>query len=150
MGESLFIEPIKKFVSNMQEKLSALINKPDPNSPEDQLEPPIDETLDDDISIENDIVAQIPASIPEIDDDLLEIDTVDNNFLLEEENEKDQENSESDLNLVDDDNNLRDLFTTNVKTDPIVLQLLEKHGTLTAEELAKELNEFMQFIKDRD
>ena len=93
MGESLFIEPIKKFVSNMQEKLSALINKPDPNSPEDQLEPPIDETLDDDISIENDIVAQIPASIPEIDDDLLEIDTVDNNFLLEEENEKDQENS---------------------------------------------------------
>ena len=149
MGESLFIEPIKKFVSNMQEKLSALINKPDPNSPEDQLEPPIDETLDDDISIENDIVAQIPASIPEIDDDLLEIDTVDNNFLLEE-NEKDQENSESDLNLVDDDNNLRDLFTTNVKTDPIVLQLLEKHGTLTAEELAKELNEFMQFIKDRD
>ena len=150
MGESLFIEPIKKFVSNMQEKLSALINKPDPNSPEDQLEPPIDETLDDDISIENDIVAQIPASITEIDDDLLEIDTVDNNFLLEEENEKDQENSESDLNLVDDDNNLRDLFTTNVKTDPIVLQLLEKHGTLTAEELAKELNEFMQFIKDRD
>tara|TARA_B100001029_G_scaffold171760_1_gene168853 strand:- start:373 stop:822 length:450 start_codon:yes stop_codon:yes gene_type:complete len=149
MGESLFIEPIKKFVSNMQEKLSALINKPDPNSPEDQLEPPIDETLDDDISIENDIVAQIPASITEIDDDLLEIDTVDNNFLLEE-NEKDQENSESDLNLVDDDNNLRDLFTTNVKTDPIVLQLLEKHGTLTAEELAKELNEFMQFIKDRD
>ena len=124
MGESLFIEPIKKFVSNMQEKLSALINKPDPNSPEDQLEPPIDETLDDDISIENDIVAQIPASITEIDDDLLEIDTV--------------------------DNNLRDLFTTNVKTDPIVLQLLEKHGTLTAEELAKELNEFMQFIKDRD
>ena len=77
MGESLFIEPIKKFVSNMQEKLSALINKPDPNSPEDQLEPPIDETLDDDISIENDIVAQIPASITEIDDDLLEIDTVD-------------------------------------------------------------------------
>ena len=149
MGESLFIEPIKKFVSNMQEKLSALINKPDPNSPEDQLETPIDETLDDDISIENDIVAQIPASITEIDDDLLEIDTVDNNFLLEE-NEKDQENSESDLNLVDDDNNLRDLFTTNVKTDPIVLQLLEKHGTLTAEELAKELNEFMQFIKDRD
>ena len=149
MGESLFIEPIKKFVSNMQEKLSALINKPDPNSPEDQLEPPIDETLDDDISIENDIVAQIPASITEIDDDLLEIDTVDNNFLLEE-NEKDQENSESDLNLVDDDNNLRDLFTTNVKTDPIVLQLLEKHGTLTAEELAKELNEFMQFIKARD
>ena len=149
MGESLFIEPIKKFVSNMQEKLSALINKPDPNSPEDQLEPPIDETLDDDISIENDIVAQIPASITEIDDDLLEIDTVDNNFLLEE-NEKDQENSESDLNLVDDDNNLRDLFTTNVKTDPIVLQLLDKHGTLTAEELAKELNEFMQFIKDRD
>ena len=133
----------------MQQKLSAHINKPDPNSPEDQLEPPIDETLDDDISIENDIVAQIPASITEIDDDLLEIDTVDNNFLLEE-NEKDQENSESDLNLVDDDNNLRDLFTTNVKTDPIVLQLLEKHGTLTAEELAKELNEFMQFIKDRD
>ena len=104
----------------------------------------------DDITIENDIIPQIPATIPEIDDDLLEIDTVDNNFLLEEENEEDQENTESDLNLVDDDNNLRDLFTTNVKTDPIVLQLLEKHGTLTAEELAKELNEFMQFIKDRD
>ena len=148
MGESLFIEPIKKFVSNMQEKLSALINKPDPNSPEDQLETPIDETLDDDISIENDIVAQIPATIPEIDDDLLEIDTVDNNFLIEEDEEQEDNNTE--LNLVDDDNNLRDLFTTNVKTDPIVLQLLDKHGTLTAEELAKELNEFMQFIKDRD
>ena len=144
MGESLFIEPIKKFVSNMQEKLSALINKPDSNKLEEQLESPTDAIP------ENDIIPQIPATIPEIDDDLLEIDTVDNNFLLEEENEEDQENTESDLNLVDDDNNLRDLFTTNVKTDPIVLQLLEKHGTLTAEELAKELNEFMQFIKDRD
>jgi len=149
MGESLFIEPIKKFVSNMQEKLSALINKPDSNKLEEQLESPTDAIPENDITIENDIIPQIPATIPEIDDDLLEIDTVDNNFLLEE-NEKDQENSESDLNLVDDDNNLRDLFTTNVKTDPIVLQLLEKHGTLTAEELAKELNEFMQFIKDRD
>ena len=149
MGESLFIEPIKKFVSNMQEKLSALINKPDSNKLEEQLESPTDAIPENDITIENDIIPQIPANIPEIDDDLLEIDTVDNNFLLEE-NEKDQENSESDLNLVDDDNNLRDLFTTNVKTDPIVLQLLEKHGTLTAEELAKELNEFMQFIKDRD
>ena len=142
MGESLFIEPIKKFVSNMQEKLSALINKPDPNSPEEQLESPTNEIHENDITIENDIIPQIPATIPEIDDDLLEIDTVDNNFLLEEENEEDQENTQSDLNLVDDDNNLRDLFTTNVKTDPIVLQLLEKHGTLTAEELAKELNEF--------
>ena len=150
MGESLFIEPIKKFVSNMQEKLSALINKPDSNYPEEQLESPVDAIPENDITIENDIIPQIPANIPEIDDDLLEIDTVDNNFLLEEENEEDQENTESDLNLVDDDNNLRDLFTTNVKTDPIVLQLLEKHGTLTAEELAKELNEFMQFIKDRD
>lgn len=150
MGESLFIEPIKKFVSNMQEKLSALINKPDSNKLEEQLESPTDAIPENDITIENDIIPQIPANIPEIDDDLLEIDTVDNNFLLEEENEEDQENTESDLNLVDDDNNLRDLFTTNVKTDPIVLQLLEKHGTLTAEELAKELNEFMQFIKDRD
>ena len=150
MGESLFIEPIKKFVSNMQEKLSALINKPDSNKLEEQLESPTNEIYENDITIENDIIPQIPAIIPEIDDDLLEIDTVDNNFLLEEENEEDQENTESDLNLVDDDNNLRDLFTTNVKTDPIVLQLLEKHGTLTAEELAKELNEFMQFIKDRD
>lgn len=150
MGESLFIEPIKKFVSNMQEKLSALINKPDSNKLEEQLESPTNEIHENDITIENDIIPQIPAIIPEIDDDLLEIDTVDNNFLLEEENEEDQENTESDLNLVDDDNNLRDLFTTNVKTDPIVLQLLEKHGTLTAEELAKELNEFMQFIKDRD
>ena len=150
MGESLFIEPIKKFVSNMQEKLSALINKPDSNKLEEQLESPTNEIHENDITIENDIIPQIPANIPEIDDDLLEIDTVDNNFLLEEENEEDQENTESDLNLVDDDNNLRDLFTTNVKTDPIVLQLLEKHGTLTAEELAKELNEFMQFIKDRD
>ena len=150
MGESLFIEPIKKFVSNMQEKLSALINKPDSNKLEEQLESPTDAIPENDITIENDIIPQIPAIIPEIDDDLLEIDTVDNNFLLEEENEEDQENTESDLNLVDDDNNLRDLFTTNVKTDPIVLQLLEKHGTLTAEELAKELNEFMQFIKDRD
>ncbi|MCH2523210.1 MAG: hypothetical protein MK012_06300 [Dehalococcoidia bacterium] len=150
MGESLFIEPIKKFVSNMQEKLSALINKPDSNKLEEQLESPTDAIPENDITIENDIIPQIPATIPEIDDDLLEIDTVDNNFLLEEENEEDQENTESDLNLVDDDNNLRDLFTTNVKTDPIVLQLLEKHGTLTAEELAKELNEFMQFIKDRD
>ena len=150
MGESLFIEPIKKFVSNMQEKLSALINKPDSNKLEEQLESPTNEKHENDITIENDIIPQIPAIIPEIDDDLLEIDTVDNNFLLEEENEEDQENTESDLNLVDDDNNLRDLFTTNVKTDPIVLQLLEKHGTLTAEELAKELNEFMQFIKDRD
>ena len=150
MGESLFIEPIKKFIGNMQEKISALISKPDSDNSEEQLESPDDNTLENDISIENDIVAQIPATIPEIDDDLLEIDTVDNNFLLEEENEEDQGNTESDLNLVDDDNNLRDLFTTNVKTDPIVLQLLEKHGTLTAEELAKELNEFMQFIKDRD
>ena len=150
MGESLFIEPIKKFVSNMQEKLSALINKPDSNKLEEQLESPTNEIHENDITIENDIIPQIPATIPEIDDDLLEIDTVDNNFLLEEENEEDQENTESNLNLVDDDNNLRDLFTTNVKTDPIVLQLLEKHGTLTAEELAKELNEFMQFIKDRD
>ena len=150
MGESLFIEPIKKFVSNMQEKLSALINKPDSNKLEEQLESPTNEIHENDITIENDIIPQIPANIPEIDDDLLEIDTVDNNFLLEEENEEDQGNTESDLNLVDDDNNLRDLFTTNVKTDPIVLQLLEKHGTLTAEELAKELNEFMQFIKDRD
>ena len=150
MGESLFIEPIKKFVSNMQEKLSALINKPDSNKLEEQLESPTDAIPENDITIENDIIPQIPATIPEIDDDLLEIDTVDNNFLLEEENEEDQENTEPDLNLVDDDNNLRDLFTTNVKTDPIVLQLLEKHGTLTAEELAKELNEFMQFIKDRD
>jgi len=150
MGESLFIEPIKKFVSNMQEKLSALINKPDSNKLEEQLESPTNEIHENDITIENDIIPQIPAIIPEIDDDLLEIDTVDNNFLLEEENEEDQGNTESDLNLVDDDNNLRDLFTTNVKTDPIVLQLLEKHGTLTAEELAKELNEFMQFIKDRD
>ena len=150
MGESLFIEPIKKFVSNMQEKLSALINKPDSNKLEEQLESPTDAIPENDITIENDIIPQIPANIPEIDDDLLEIDTVDNHFLLEEENEEDQENTESDLNLVDDDNNLRDLFTTNVKTDPIVLQLLEKHGTLTAEELAKELNEFMQFIKDRD
>jgi len=150
MGESLFIEPIKKFVSNMQEKLSALINKPDSNKLEEQLESPTNEIHENDITIENDIIPQIPATIPEIDDDLLEIDTVDNNFLLEEENEEDQGNTESDLNLVDDDNNLRDLFTTNVKTDPIVLQLLEKHGTLTAEELAKELNEFMQFIKDRD
>ena len=150
MGESLFIEPIKKFVSNMQEKLSALINKPDSNKLEEQLESPTNEIYENDITIENDIIPQIPATIPEIDDDLLEIDTVDNNFLLEEENEEDQGNTESDLNLVDDDNNLRDLFTTNVKTDPIVLQLLEKHGTLTAEELAKELNEFMQFIKDRD
>tara|TARA_Y100001970_G_scaffold294291_1_gene449888 strand:- start:12261 stop:12713 length:453 start_codon:yes stop_codon:yes gene_type:complete len=150
MGESLFIEPIKKFVSNMQEKLSALINKPDSNKLEEQLESPTDAIPENDITIENDIIPQIPATIPEIDDDLLEIDTVDNNFLLEEENEEDQENTQSDLNLVDDDNNLRDLFTTNVKTDPIVLQLLEKHGTLTAEELAKELNEFMQFIKDRD
>ena len=150
MGESLFIEPIKKFVSNMQEKLSALINKPDSNKLEEQLESPTNEIHENDITIENDIIPQIPATIPEIDDGLLEIDTVDNNFLLEEENEEDQGNTESDLNLVDDDNNLRDLFTTNVKTDPIVLQLLEKHGTLTAEELAKELNEFMQFIKDRD
>ena len=150
MGESLFIEPIKKFVSNMQEKLSALINKPDSNKLEEQLESPTNEIHENDITIENDIIPQLPATIPEIDDDLLEIDTVDNNFLLEEENEEDQGNTESDLNLVDDDNNLRDLFTTNVKTDPIVLQLLEKHGTLTAEELAKELNEFMQFIKDRD
>ena len=150
MGESLFIEPIKKFVSNMQEKLSALINKPDSNKLEEQLESPTNEIHENDLTIENDIIPQIPATIPEIDDDLLEIDTVDNNFLLEEENEEDQGNTESDLNLVDDDNNLRDLFTTNVKTDPIVLQLLEKHGTLTAEELAKELNEFMQFIKDRD
>ena len=150
MGESLFIEPIKKFVSNMQEKLSALINKPDSNKLEEQLESPTDAIPENDITIENDIIPQIPATIPEIDDDLLEIDTVDNNFLLEEENEEDQGNTESDLNLVDDDNNLRDLFTTNVKTDPIVLQLLEKHGTLTAEELAKELNEFMQFIKDID
>ena len=150
MGESLFIEPIKKFVSNMQEKLSALINKPDSNKLEEQLESPTNEIHENDITIENDIIPQIPATIPEIDDDLLEIDTVDNNFLLEEGNEEDQENTDSDLNLVDDDNNLRDLFTTNVKTDPIVLQLLEKHGTLTAEELAKELNEFMQFIKDRD
>lgn len=150
MGESLFIEPIKKFVSNMQEKLSALINKPDSNKLEEQLESPTDAIPENDITIENDIIPQIPATIPEIDDNLLEIDTVDNNFLLEEGNEEDQENTESDLNLVDDDNNLRDLFTTNVKTDPIVLQLLEKHGTLTAEELAKELNEFMQFIKDRD
>ena len=150
MGESLFIEPIKKFVSNMQEKLSALINKPDSNKLEEQLESPTNEIHENDITIENDIIPQIPATIPEIDDDLLEIDTVDNNFLLEEENEEDQGNTESDLNLVDDDNNFRDLFTTNVKTDPIVLQLLEKHGTLTAEELAKELNEFMQFIKDRD
>ena len=150
MGESLFIEPIKKFVSNMQEKLSALINKPDSNKLEEQLESPTDAIPENDITIENDIIPQIPATIPEIDDDLLEIDTVDNNFLLEEENEEDQGNTESDLNLVDDDNNLRDLFTTNVKTDPIVLQLLEKHGTLTAEELAQELNEFMQFIKDRD
>ena len=150
MGESLFIEPIKKFVSNMQEKLSALINKPDSNKLEEQLESPTNEIHENDITIENDIIPQIPATIPEIDDNLLEIDTVDNNFLLEEENEEDQGNTESDLNLVDDDNNLRDLFTTNVKTDPIVLQLLEKHGTLTAEELAKELNEFMQFIKDRD
>ncbi|MBS96212.1 MAG: hypothetical protein FI695_06375 [SAR202 cluster bacterium] len=146
MGESLFIEPIKKFVSNMQEKLSALINKPDSNYPEEQIESPVDEIPENSTTIENETIPQIPATIPEIDDDLLEIDTVDNNFLLEE----DQENTEPDLNLVDDDNNLRDLFTTNVKTDPIVLQLLEKHGTLTAEELAKELNEFMQFIKDRD
>ena len=42
MGESLFIEPIKKFVSNMQEKLSALINKPDSNKLEEQLESPTD------------------------------------------------------------------------------------------------------------
>ena len=136
MGESLFIEPIKKFVSNMQEKLSALINKPDSNYPEEQIESPVDEIPENSTTIENETIPQIPATIPEIDDDLLEIDTVDNNFLLEE----DQENTEPDLNLVDDDNNLRDLFTTNVKTDPIVLQLLEKHGTLTAEELAKELN----------
>ena len=148
MGESLFIEPIKKFIGNMQEKLSALISKPDSDNSEEQLESPDDNTLENDISIENDIVAQIPATIPEIDDDLLEIDTVDNNFLIEEDEEQEDNNTE--LNLVDDDNNLRDLFTTNVKTDPIVLQLLEKHGTLTAEELAKELNEFMQFIKDRD
>ena len=147
MGESLFIEPIKKFIGNMQEKLSALINKPDLDNPEEQLESATDKTLENDTSIENDIVAQIPATIPEIDDDLLEIDTVDNNFLIEEEQ---QEDTDTELNLVDDDNNLRDLFTTNVKTDPIVLQLLDKHGTLTAEELAKELNEFMQFIKDRD
>ena len=130
----------------MQEKLSALINKPDSNYPEEQIESPVDEIPENSTTIENETIPQIPATIPEIDDDLLEIDTVDNNFLLEE----DQENTEPDLNLVDDDNNLRDLFTTNVKTDPIVLQLLEKHGTLTAEELAKELNEFMQFIKDRD
>jgi len=147
MGESLFIEPIKKFIGNMQEKLSALINKPDLDNPEEQLESATDKNIENDTSIENDIVAQIPATIPEIDDDLLEIDTVDNNFLIEEEQ---QEDTDTELNLVDDDNNLRDLFTTNVKTDPIVLQLLDKHGTLTAEELAKELNEFMQFIKDRD
>tara|TARA_B100001142_G_C13703444_1_gene410753 strand:+ start:31 stop:474 length:444 start_codon:yes stop_codon:yes gene_type:complete len=147
MGESLFIEPIKKFIGNMQEKLSALINKPDLDNPEKQLESATDKNIENDTSIENDIVAQIPATIPEIDDDLLEIDTVDNNFLIEEEQ---QEDTDTELNLVDDDNNLRDLFTTNVKTDPIVLQLLDKHGTLTAEELAKELNEFMQFIKDRD
>ena len=132
----------------MQEKLSALISKPDSDNSEEQLESPDDNTLENDISIENDIVAQIPSTIPEIDDDLLEIDTVDNNFLIEEDEEQEDNNTE--LNLVDDDNNLRDLFTTNVKTDPIVLQLLDKHGTLTAEELAKELNEFMQFIKDRD
>ena len=86
MGESLFIEPIKKFVSNMQEKLSALINKPDSNKLEEQLESPTNEIHENDITIENDIIPQIPANIPEIDDDLLEIDTVDNNFLLEEEN----------------------------------------------------------------
>ncbi|MFL2627286.1 MAG: hypothetical protein ACJ0OY_03190 [Dehalococcoidia bacterium] len=147
MGESLFIEPIKKFIGNMQEKLSALINKPDLDNPEEQLESATDKNIENDTSIENDIVAQIPATIPEIDDDLLEIDTVDNNFFIDEEQ---QEDTDTELNLVDDDNNLRDLFTTNVKTDPIVLQLLDKHGTLTAEELAKELNEFMQFIKDRD
>lgn len=145
MGESLFIEPIKKFIGNMQEKLSALISKPGSDNLEEQLESPTDKTLENDTPIENDIIAQIPATIPEIDDDLLEIDTVDNNFLIEE-----QEDTNTGLNLVDDDNNLRDLFTTTVKTDPIVLQLLDKHGTLTAEELAKELNEFMQFIKDRD
>ena len=145
MVESLFIEPIKKFIGNMQEKLSALISKPGSDNLEEQLESPTDKTLENDTPIENDIIAQIPATIPEIDDDLLEIDTVDNNFLIEE-----QEDTNTGLNLVDDDNNLRDLFTTTVKTDPIVLQLLDKHGTLTAEELAKELNEFMQFIKDRD
>ena len=38
MGESLFIEPIKKFIGNMQEKLSALISKPDSDNSEEQSE----------------------------------------------------------------------------------------------------------------
>ena len=152
MSESLFIEPIKKLVLKMQKRLSELMN----NSPDSGSSASLQESNNLDTNtfnktdIENQPLGQIPAFIPEIDDDLLEIDTVDNNFLSTEEEQVEDTNDLSEFNLEGDNDSLRDLFSMNVKTDPIVLQLLEKHGTLSAEELAQELNEFMQMIKDRE
>ena len=152
MSESLFIEPIKKLVLKMQKRLSELMN----NSPDSGSSASLQESNNLDTNtfnktdIENQPLGQIPAFIPEINDDLLEIDTVDNNFLSTEEEQVEDTNDLSEFNLEGDNDSLRDLFSMNVKTDPIVLQLLEKHGTLSAEELAQELNEFMQMIKDRE
>ena len=152
MSESLFIEPIKKLVLKMQKRLSELMN----NSPDSGSSASLQESNNLDTNtfnktdIENQPLGQIPAFIPEIDDDLLEIDTVDNNFLSTEEEQVEDTNDLSEFNLEGDNDSLRDLLSMNVKTDPIVLQLLEKHGTLSAEELAQELNEFMQMIKDRE
>ena len=152
MSESLFIEPIKKLVVKMQKRLSELMN----NSPDSNSNASLNESNNLDTNtfnktdVENQPLGQIPAFIPEINDDLLEIDTVDNNFLSTQEEQVEDTNDLSEFNLEGDNDSLRDLFSMNVKTDPIVLQLLEKHGTLSAEELAQELNEFMQMIKDRE
>ena len=152
MSESLFIEPIKKLVVKMQKRLSELMNNsPDSNSNASLKESNnLDTNTFNKTDVENQPLGQIPAFIPEINDDLLEIDTVDNNFLSTEEEQVEDTNVLSEFNLEGDNDSLMDLFSTNVKTDPIVLQLLEKHGTLSAEELAQELNEFMQMIKDRE
>ena len=82
MGESLFIEPIKKFVSNMQEKLSALINKPDSNKLEEQLESPTDAIPENDITIENDIAYPCPVAWIETEDNVTMSDNnIDNIYL---------------------------------------------------------------------
>jgi hypothetical protein len=152
MSESLFIEPIKKLVVKMQKRLSELMNSsPDSDSNASLKESNnLDTKTFNKTDVKNQPLGQIPAFIPEISDDLLEIDTVDNNFLSTEEEQVEDTNDLSEFNLEGDNDSLRDLFSMNVKTDPIVLQLLEKHGTLSAEELAKELNEFMQMIKGRE
>ena len=101
MSESLFIEPIKKLVLKMQKRLSELMN----NSPDSGSSASLQESNNLDTNtfnktdIENQPLGQIPAFIPEIDDDLLEIDTVDNNFLSTEEEQVEDTNDLSEFNL---------------------------------------------------